>query len=366
MSKKVCHITSIHGRYDIRIFMKQCRSLVKNGYDVTLIVNDDKKDETIDGVKIVSTRFKPKGRVDRFLNSRSKLMKNVLEVNADIYQLHDPDLLPIGNKLKKLGKKVIFDSHEDVPMQIKDKQWIPKIVRNTISKVYELYEKSSVKKYDAVISVTPHIVERFKEINNNSVMITNYPIVDNDENIVRKPSKAICFAGGITSQWNHHKIVEAIKYLDDIKYIIAGASTEEYMEQLKTLDGWDKVDYRGRIPFSDVKDIYSESIAGVALNYSEQARGQGTLGNTKLFEFMESKLPVICTNYTLWEEIIEEHKCGIVVDPNNIEVIKDAINYIINNPEEAEAMGENGRQAVLEEYNWEKQNKVLLYVYKSI
>ena len=248
MMKKVCHITSAHGRYDIRIFIKQCKSLANNGYDVTLIVNDDKPDEIIDGVKIVSTSYKPKNRIGRFINSRKKLMNKAIKVNADIYQLHDPDLLPMGNKLKKMGKKVIFDSHEDVPRQVKDKKWIPGIIRNTISKAYENYEKSSVRKYDAVISVTPHIVERFKTINPNAVMVTNYPIIDVDEEIVRNSTKMIGFAGGITEQYRHHNVLKAIEDIDEIRYTIAGGATNEYLERLKSYPAWKKVEYIAKIP----------------------------------------------------------------------------------------------------------------------
>jgi glycosyltransferase involved in cell wall biosynthesis len=366
MTKKICHITSAHSRYDVRIFIKQCKSLSNKGYDVTLIVNDDKEDEIIDGVNIISTKYKPKNRIERFINSKNRIMAKAIEVDADVYQLHDPDLLPIGNKLISMDKKVIFDSHEDIPEQIKDKKWIPKIIRDVISKVYESYEKKSLTKYDGVISVTPHIVERLKQINPNTVMVTNYPIIDKDEEIKRNPEKAICFAGGISEQWRHSNIIKAIENIDGIKYIMAGAGSSEYFDQLKKLSAWKKVDYRGRIPHSEVKELYSQSIAGMALNNSTQAKGSGTLGNTKLFEFMEAKLPVICTNYILWKEIIDEYNCGIYVNPDNIDEIKEAIEYIINNPEEARTMGENGRQAVIEKYNWGKQEKVLFELYDMI
>lgn len=366
MNKKVCHITSAHGRYDVRIFLKQCKSLAKSGCDVTLIVNDDKDDEIMDGVKITSTKHKPKNRIDRFMNSKKLLMNKAVEVDADIYQLHDPDLLPIGNKLKKIGKKVIFDSHEDVPEQIRDKQWIPGIIRNLISSIYEAYEKKSIKKYDAVLSVTPHIIDRLKKINSNAVMITNYPIVEEGVEIIRKPERAICFAGGISKQWCHDKILKAIEDIDNINYILAGAGHNEYLLMLKSLPAWKKVEYRGKVPYTEVKKIYSRSSIGMALNYSAQAEEQGTLGNTKLFEFMESKLPVICTNYTLWKDIVDRYKCGICVDPNNVEEIRDAVNYMLNNPEEARIMGENGRRAIIDKYNWGIQEKMLLELYKTI
>lgn len=365
MNKKVCHITSAHSRYDVRIFHKECKSLAKHGYDVTLLVNDNKSDEEKDGVKVVSTKFNPKNRLERFTKSRKLLMKKALDVDADIYHLHDPDLLPLGNKLIRIGKKVIFDSHEDVPTQIRDKDWIPKFIRNLVASIYEVYEKNSAKKYCAIISVTPHIVERFKFINPNTVMVTNYPIVDKNETISRNPTNVICFAGGISEQWNHDIVLKAIDGIEDIKYVLAGKSSSEYLCRLKSIPGWNKAEYKGVIPHVEVKNIYSISIAGMALNYSTQAKGIGTLGNTKLFEFMEAKLPVICSNYLLWKEIIDKYKCGIYVNPNNVEEVRNAIAYIMNNPEAAQKMGENGRRAVIEKYNWDTQEKVLLDLYRK-
>jgi len=346
--------------------MKECASLAENGYDVTLLVNDNNPDEINKDVKIVSTKFKPKNRLERFLKSRKLLFQKALEINADIYHFHDPDLLPLGNKLKRKGKKVIFDSHEDVPEQIKDKTWIPKLIRGLIAKVYSYYEKASLKRYDSVITVTPHIVERLSKINFNTIMVTNYPILGSVSNTNREPQNAICFAGGINEEWNHDKIIKALENIDGVKYILAGTGTKQYIDFLRSLPGWNKVNYVGKVPHEEVKNIYAQSIAGIALNYSNQAKNEGTLGNTKLFEFMEAGLPVICSNYRLWKEIVEENNCGICIEPNNIEEIKNAINYIINNPEEARIMGENGRKAVIEKYNWKTQEEILLKLYAKL
>lgn len=50
MIKKVCHLTTVHkNRYDTRIYIKECLTLKKAGYDVTLIVNDDSPDEMTPG-----------------------------------------------------------------------------------------------------------------------------------------------------------------------------------------------------------------------------------------------------------------------------------------------------------------------------
>jgi glycosyltransferase involved in cell wall biosynthesis len=368
--KKVCHMTSGHKRYDLRILEKQCVSLARQGYDVTLIVNDNGKNEIYKDVKIISTGFYAQNRLDRFLNTKKHFFELAKKIDADVYQFHDPDLIPVGNKLKREGKKIIFDSHENVPKQILSKKWLPKLLRKPISYIYEIYEKKSVKKYDAVISVTYHIVDRLKRINRNTIMITNYPIIKNkteidqiDVNADIIKNKYVCFAGGVSTQWKHENIISAIDRLEDINYILAGSGDNSYLEELKRLSGWKKVDYRGRITHAEVKKIYSSAIAGMAINQSLQSRIEGTLGNTKLFEYMEAGLPVICSNHKLWKEIVEKYNCGICVNPNKIEEIKEAIKFVRDNPRIAKMLGDNGRLAVVSEYNWSSQEKILFELY---
>lgn len=367
---KVCHITSIHSRYDGRIFKKECKSLKNAGYQVILLVNDLKSDEIIDDIEIISTNYKAKNRLLRFINSGFILLKKAIEVDADIYHLHDPDLLIVGNKLKKMGKKVIFDSHEDFPTDISEKEWIPSIFRKIISKMYTLYEKMSILNYDAIISVSPHIVDRLKKINSDTYMVTNYPILKENMNLkddtYKKRNNNICFAGAVNKDWNHHVISEAIQEMEDVKYVLVGPSSTSYMLILKEQNSWSKIDYRGIVDFSEVQRIYKEAKIGIATHYTKSLDGKGTLGNTKLFEFMEAGLPVICSDYPLWDEIIRKHKCGISVNPRNSDEVKKAIEYILNNPIEAEKMGRNGMEAVQTEYNWGSQEFILLELYKQL
>ena len=81
---------------------------------------------------------------------------------------------------------------------------------------------------------------------------------------------------------------------------------------------------------------------------------------------MMAGLPVICTDFILWKEVVEKNNCGICVNPRNISEIIDAINYLLNNPEIAMQMGRNGRDAVFKEYNWNTQTQKLLSVYEKI
>lgn len=370
MKTKICHITSVHNRYDGRIFKKQCKSLKNQGFDVVLLVNDLLNDEVIDDVQIVSTNHQTSSRIRRFINSGSMLLKKAVEIDAEIYHLHDPDLLIVGNKLKKLGKKVIFDSHEDFPIDISEKEWIPNILRKVISKIYMVYEKKSIRNYDAVITVSPHIVERLKEINPNTFMITNYPIIKDNigqsDYVYELRNNIICFAGSVNKDWGHHVAIDAIEEIDNVKYILVGPSSDCYMSELTQKKSWSKTDYRGVVDFSEVQKIYNEAKVGIAIHYTKSLDGKGTLGNTKLFEFMEAGLPVICSDYPLWDEIVKKYNCGISVNPRDINEVKRAIEYILSNPVEAKKMGGNGVKAVHSEYNWKSQEPILIKVYTQL
>ena len=101
----ICHITSVHSANDTRILHKECKTLVNVGYAVTLVVQHG-KDEIIDGVQIKGVKT-PKNRIERMMKTAKQVYKRALECNADIYHFHDPELIPIGLKLKrKFGNRI--------------------------------------------------------------------------------------------------------------------------------------------------------------------------------------------------------------------------------------------------------------------
>ncbi len=363
---KICHITSSHQRYDGRIFEKECSSLAKK-YETYLLCADDLKDEVINNVHFVSIGFKPKNRYERFFKVMNKIYAKATELDCDVYHLHDPELLRVAVKLKNKGKKVIFDSHEDYPNCISERSWIPKMLRSTVSKLYAKKEKRILKKIDAVVTVTPMVYDRIKKINNNTVMITNFPIIDKKISKKKVEDNILCFAGGISKQWMHHNIIKAIRDLD-ITYLLIGDNKSSYFESLTTIDGFNKVNSIGRIKKDKVKEYYAKSSIGIALNDYVANVGfhEGSLGNTKVFEYMEAGLPVVATDFKLWKKIIDDGKCGICVNPNNIEEIKEAIEYLITNKKEAELMGQNGRKLVEEKYNWKIEENKLYDLYKRL
>lgn len=365
---KVCHMTSAHKNHDTRIFYKECTSLARNGYETYLVVQGDSFEEN--GVHVVGVGEPPASRLKRMTQTSKKVYRTALGLDCDIYHFHDPELLPYGLKLKRKGKKVIYDSHEDVPKQIMEKGWIPAPLRRMIAAVMAKYEKHVVKRLDAVVTVSPHIVERFRSYSVKTEMICNFPILNETEQVSDWSQKenAVCFAGGISSQWMHETVLSALPELPQTRYILAGVGDDSYLDKLRAMPGWQQVEFCGKIPHEEVGTLYHRSIAGVALNdyVANVGYKQGSMGNTKLFEYMQSGLPVIGTDFVLWKQIIEGAHCGICINPHNAQEFAEAVSYLLNHREEAEQMGKNGMQAVRKRYHWGLEEEKLVSLYKDI
>ena len=81
---------------------------------------------------------------------------------------------------------------------------------------------------------------------------------------------------------------------------------------------------------------------------------------------MAAGIPVICSDFALWKGIVESAGCGVCINPFDTEAIAREITRLCNDKETAKRMGENGRNAVEEKYNWATQEKELFDLYSEL
>ncbi|MBB6453302.1 hypothetical protein HNQ94_001750 [Salirhabdus euzebyi] len=365
VAMKICMLSSVHDLEDTRIFYKEAKSLKHAGLDVYYVVQHDKEEE-IDGIQVIPLQ-KPKSRLARMTKTLVELYRKAKRVDADMYHFHDPELLPVGMLLKRQGKKVIYDVHEDVPRQILSKYWIPKPFRKLVSNMIERYENKCARKFDSVITATPHIAERFQQVSNNVTVICNYPLVEEFANIsVNRPIKGrnICYVGGISKVRGIEEMVTAIGKTDGHLLLAGSFNNGDLRDEVVKNPGWQQVKELGFINREKVQQTLSESVAGLYIghpitNYVHSLP-------IKIFEYMAAGIPVIASNFPLLKDIVEGNKCGFCVDPLDAEAIGSYIQWLFDHPEEAKKMGGRGRLAVFEKFNWQQESVKLQQLYEKL
>jgi glycosyltransferase involved in cell wall biosynthesis len=366
--KKICMISSAHRANDVRVFEKEATSLAESGYDVSFVVPHD-RDEKLGPVQIRAVA-RPKNRIQRMTKTIWHLYRRAKEVDAYIYHLHDPDLIPVGLLLKLCGKRVVYDVHEDVPRDILVKDWIASPLRKAVAAGAEATQVVCGWAFDGILAATPVIAARFP--GHRTLTVQNFPRLAPQGTspatpYASRPFQAI-HVGLLDRYRGAHQMALAISKLPESlksQLVIAGKFNPPHLKQeIQSMAGSERFEYRGWLSREGVMNLLQEGRVGLALAQPWQAYAESQ--PNKLFEYMAAGLPVIASNFPGWREFILNSNCGLVVDSSDPSAIAEAILWIFDHPPEAEAMGRRGRESVLSKYNWRNQEAILLDFYAQL
>lgn len=364
-NKVVCHVTSVHPWDDIRIFKKEATSTAKYA-KLTYLVAANSPDETINGVQVTNVIFPEKySRLKRIFVLKKKVIDKAISLDADVYHLHDPELLSGVKKFKRKGKLVVYDSHEDLPKALLTKSWLKfNWVRKLVSSIYNSYEKNICKKCAGVISVLPEITDQFD--NKNLETIYNYPLVSIDEQKSSNSDKfTLIYNGGLTEIRGIKEICEAMNYLDDsfrLKLLGKWESESFKNDCLNAVTDKSKIEYLGLVDYDTCQAELQRADLGLVM-FRRVPNHEISLPN-KSFEFVINQLPVLMSNIPYWEK--EFDSFALFSDPLNPKGIAEKVNEIRNNYEHYLDKTSNYRKTVIAEKNWDVEEKKLIDFYEKI
>jgi glycosyltransferase involved in cell wall biosynthesis len=348
-------------------------SLAYFGHDVNLVVADGKGDEFINGVQLHDIG-KEQGRFKRFFLSSLACYKKALKLNASIYHFHDPELLFVGLALKLKGFTVVFDSHELTGRQIKRKFYIPKLLRNITSSVFECIELGISKRLDAVVvPQEAEMVSYFGQGNSKVEVLSNYVSLSEYENfetkkgLSNKGSIKLLYSGTISNDRGLGNMLDLIEFLDERFQLILAGGFASIVEQEKAKDhlGWKKVDYRGLLDRNELSSVYKEADLGLIL-FNPVGQYKVSTSPLKLFEYLLYGMPVITPNYGSWPAFQKEHKVTFGQNVSDINALSEIIYNLVENDDIYRSTSKNGRDVVQRLYNWENESLKLNRLYEQI
>lgn len=365
---RIVHLTSVHYRYDTRIFLKECSSLSSKGNDVSLIVADGLGDEVKDGIRVYDVGGS-KNRFQRILFSSLKVVRNANRLRADIYHLHDPELLLYVYLLKLKGRKVIFDMHENLPKQILSKIYLKPPFNRILSSGVSIFQQCVLKSIPVVFAEDSY-QQDFRGVKKCATVL-NFPVLSKIAAITAKPSHvfSIGYMGEISKERGAVLILEIAQQLrsegKDIHVLFVGPVREEVSESsvygVATREGW--ASYTGRVTPEEAWMKIGGCTVGSAVLYPSPNFVDSY--PTKLFEYMALGIPVIVSDFPINRKIIDESRCGILVNPGNNVEVREAIRFLYENRSESEKMGERGKIYVADHFSWDSEFRKLLSLYKE-
>lgn len=369
---KICVLTTVHQAYDGRIYHKQCKSLKKAGYDVTLLAPKPDKMIKDDGINLIPIE-KPKNELKRFLHA-FKVFKLAKETKADLYHFHDPELIPVGVLLRIFTRKpVIFDVHEHYPNAIMSKKYLKPWLKKPIRLAYEVIEKLSLPILSGVIYTTEEIGKRYKSY--TSCKIENYPLTDMFPPLqkVKGDHHTLLYLGGITRIRGIEELIDgfakvAIERPEAKLLFVGGFESDSFEREIKQkvkehhLE--EKVQFKGKVPYEQIEGYLSTASIGI-IPYLPVPNHLVCLPN-KLFEYMAAGVAVISSDFPHYRKVVESSSSGLLIDPESPQSIAKAMISLLDDATLTDEMGQNGRVAFETKYNWNSEEEKLVAFYRKI
>lgn len=364
---KVCHLSSVHKWNDTRIFYKECITLAKSGYDVYLVA-PNAPTQTIDNVSIRGVEVKKSGRLNRIIFVSWKVLRKGLSTKSKIYHFHDPELIWIGIILRILGKKVIFDVHENVRAQIKDKEWV--VFPKFVAFMYSILEWISAKLFHIIIAEDSY--ETIFKGKTTVTKVLNYPNLEVFKSIRTQPSQenGILYVGLVSKLRGIFEIIDALKRLDDkgvqFHFHCVGPMFENIKTEIEQNKNYQQIKnnitFYGHLPVYEAYKLAEKSKLGVSIlhpvpNYLRSY-------STKIFEYMALGLPFIVSDFEIYN-FVKEKEVGFCVNPLSSEEIAEKMSLVLENKFDIEAMIRREIE-ISETYSWKNQEINLIELYTKI
>jgi glycosyltransferase involved in cell wall biosynthesis len=378
---RACIVSTVHPAFDTRVFHREAVSLAEAGFDVRLVIQHERSEDTVDGVHIVGLPA-TKRRLGR-IQTGWRAFRLALREYADIYHIHDPELIPWGILLGLLtARPVVYDVHEHYPDDIRTKEWLPAPVRKPVANLFDFGERIASSFFSALVVADQSIRDRFRHSHKRIVVLYNFPgreaFCAHDRgasSLPREHETQLVYLGAIGRDrgiWLMLDMVQtlATEFKLDVGLWIAGRfgylhEQREFERRLEAdADLRSRVTWLGPVPYGEVPQLLARADIGL-VPLQPIPKHQKNIP-TKQFEYMAAGLPFVASDLAPVRPFVEAARAGRLAVADDASSHAAAVAHLTQHPSEAHQMGRNGRTAFENWYNWDTEAKKLVDLYSSL
>ena len=283
--------------------------------------------------------------------------KNKLPVTLDLHE-NRPEIMKYYPHLQAGLGKILISPAAWKKWQVKLVQLADRVITVTSLAKEQLVEESGIDPGKVV--VVPNTIRRD--------VFYSYRI--EDEIISQlKDRKVILYLGDTGLRRGTESAIRATASLaqefPDILLVLVGKSSEDDMlrdlvaelniEDFVRLEGWQDV---------SLFPSYIKA-ASVAISPLKRNPHHDTTYANKLFQYMAYGKPLVVSDCPAQAQLVEEVECGLVHQAEDVDDMASQLGKLLIDPLLAESLGQNGKEAVNNNYEWGKTSLDLVELYRS-
>ena len=346
-------IAPVHPADDVRVYSKQVRAMINNGFSVSLLAQPPWGASIDPRVKLISVpNFDSRGQRFLFL---VRVLWLALRSPADLIYCHNPDTLPVVFICKLFGKNVAYDTHENFLLRIRSRIWIPKWLRGPLAFVVHKAEVLASYVADLVIVTQRAMMPSFNP--KKTILVANPPLVPTHAPRVRSARSSdvvrLGYMGGISMAREIHNIVDQLPMLNQQGAVVLdliGPVNAKYLNDLQGSLGWQYVNFHGKLSQDQGFNILRAVDFGLII-LPDSVDFRFTSPN-KLFEYCALGIPFIASDFPDWKTSFGSHDVGYFIDPSALETIGDILDQFRTSRDVATDKGTRGYAFVRDVFNW--------------
>lgn len=216
-----------------------------------------------------------------------------------------------------------------------------------------------------IIVVTPGLKEFVlsESINKRVTVIENGANVDHftpgRKTDIVLPEKFVIFYGTFSKWYDLPLIIAAVgepNWPQDLKLVFAGDGAQRHLvEQAASLNH--NILYLGRVGYDQIPGVVCRAQACLIPSVNIDGRADKGLSPLKMYETLACGVPVIVSDLPGQADFVHQHKCGLVVDGQNVSNWLNSVLYLLSRDSDRKIWSQNARSAVVPALSWEMRAK---------